>query len=55
MLTINSCGYLVNQGLMTSISGKIKSGDNLRMVVGTSTGEIRWYCNDVEIAGADLG
>ena len=47
MITINSCGYVVNSGKMTTFNAKIKSGDTLKMVVNTIEGSIRWSCNSI--------
>ena len=47
IVSINSCGYLVNRGLMSTFNGKIKSGDIVRMIVSLPMGEIRWFCNDM--------
>jgi len=40
---------------MHSLPWRVKSGDELTMLVSTSTGELRWFCNNIEIAYADLG
>ena len=55
LISINSCGYLINRGRMSTFSGKIKSGDTLRMLINRSLGEVRWYCNDMELAAAEMG
>lgn len=38
MISINSCGYIVNCGKMASINAKIQSGDALKMIVSTVQG-----------------
>jgi len=40
---------------MVPLSWKIKPGDQLNMLVCTSTNEIKWVCNNIEIAHAELG
>lgn len=56
LVCINSCGYIINQGaMMFSPLAKIKSGDAVKMIVNKSQGIIRWFCNDIEIATADMG
>ncbi len=47
IISINSCGYVFNRGLMSTFSGRIKSGDVVKMLVSLPLGEIRWYCNDM--------
>ena len=40
---------------MSTFSGRIRSGDFVKMVVSLPIGEIRWYCNDIELAVVDCG
>jgi hypothetical protein len=55
LISINSCGYVFNRSLMSTFSGRIKSGDVVKMLVSLPVGEIRWYCNDMELAVVDVG
>lgn len=55
LISLNSCGYVINRGAMVSYSWKIKPGDQLSMLVCTSTNEIKWICNNIEMAHAELG
>jgi hypothetical protein len=34
---------------------KIKPGDTLKLQVNLSQGVVAWFCNDVEVAVADMG
>ena len=40
---------------MSTFKGKIVSGDTIKMTMNQTTGELRWHCNEIEIAVADLG
>jgi len=55
LISLNSCGYVINRGAMVPFGWKIKSGDQLDMLVCTSTNEIKWVCNNIELAHAELG
>jgi hypothetical protein len=54
-ISINSCGYVVNKGVMSPFAGRMKTGDVVRMVVSPSIGDVRWFCNDIEVAVAEMG
>ena len=54
LISIVSCGYVVNRAKMTAFKVPIANGDTIKMLKNRS-GELRWYCNDIEIAVADLG
>lgn len=55
MIVINSCGYVINKGLMTYHGFKLNNGDLVKICVNTSLGEVKWWSNGVEIAAAELG
>ena len=56
MVCLNSCGYVINRGAMTLNSiAKIKSSDVIKMFVNKSQALVRWFCNDIEVAVADMG
>jgi len=55
IISLNSCGYLVNRGIMTMTNSNIKSGDVIKMLVDRSAGEVRWSVNDIEVCLAEIG
>lgn len=55
LISLNSCGFIINRGIINMSNGKIKNGDIIKVVIDTFKGFIRWYCNDIEVALADLG
>lgn len=53
--SINSCGYAFNRGLMSTFSGRIRSGTMVKMIVSLPLGEVRWFANDMELFVVNLG
>lgn len=41
--------------MIINSAAKIKSLDTVKMLVNKSQGLVRWFCNDIEIAVADMG
>jgi hypothetical protein len=41
--------------MVMSNTAKIKSNDVVKMLVNKSQGLVRWFCNDIEVAVADMG
>lgn len=54
MICLNSCGYVINRGAMIHTTAKIKSGDIIKMQMNLNQGVITWFCNDIEVAVADM-
>ena len=46
---------MTNRGAMHMSNAKIKGKDIVKMVVNLSQGIIQWFCNDIEMATADMG
>ena len=55
LISINSCGYVVNRGKMSVFPGRVRIDDVVKMIVSISSEEVRWFCNDIELARAELG
>ena len=45
---------MINKAKMNTFNGKISLGDTISMKLNRNQGDIRWYCNDIEVAVATL-